>query len=168
MTTCFGINFAKRQASFYDDGETKITTSTWPQVGRAVAALLSLPIKPEGGANQEACLENFRNQMVYISSFTLSQKEMFASALRVTETEESDWTITSASSREIYEEGMAQIRRGDKLGFAKTMYPRVFFTDGVGNTEKSRGTLNELLGLPTEDLDEATKRAELRSQISSG
>ena len=37
----YGFDFAKREVTFYDEGETKITTSTWPQCGRAVAALLS-------------------------------------------------------------------------------------------------------------------------------
>merc|ERR1712080_571641 len=42
----YGFDFDKREVTFYDDGETKITTSTWEQCGRALAALLSLPVLP--------------------------------------------------------------------------------------------------------------------------
>lgn len=39
------------------------------------------------------------------------------------------------------------------------MYARVFYPDGSGDYESSKGLDNEALGLPHEDLDEATKRA---------
>lgn len=38
------------------------------------------------------------------------------------------------------------------------MYARVFYPDGSGDYESSKGLDNEGLGLPQEDLDEATKR----------
>lgn len=44
-------------------------------------------------------------------------------------------------------------------GEGNFLYGRVFFPDGCGDFESSKGTLNKLLGLPQEDLDEATKRA---------
>jgi hypothetical protein len=45
------------------------------------------------------------------------------------------------------------------MGFVKQMYTRVFFPDDSGNYEKRRGLSNESLGLPEEDLDQATKAA---------
>jgi hypothetical protein len=36
-----GIDFAKRTVTLFDEGEAMISTSTWPQVGRTVAGLLS-------------------------------------------------------------------------------------------------------------------------------
>ena len=56
-------------------------------------------------------------------------------------------------------------KAGDRIGFAKMMYTRVFFKDGAGDTENSMGTVNAALCLPKEDLDEATRRAEERSKI---
>jgi hypothetical protein len=47
-----------------------------------------------------ACLENFRNEMVYINSFTGSQKDMFQSVLRVTDTKPEEWNMTSQPSAE--------------------------------------------------------------------
>jgi hypothetical protein len=43
------------------------------------------------------------------------------------------------------------------------LYTRVFYQDGAGNIEQ-KGTLNSLLDLPTEDIDEATKIAIERSK----
>lgn len=39
------------------------------------------------------------------------------------------------------------------------MYSRVFYPNGDGDYEFSRGLSNSLIGLPKEDLDEGTKRA---------
>ncbi|KAJ5925609.1 hypothetical protein N7454_008248 [Penicillium verhagenii] len=151
----FGIDLLNRKATFFDDGETKITISTWPQVGRAVAALLSLPIELSG---DDACLERFKNQVVYVKSFTVSQKDMLSSVLRVTGTQESDWTISKEPSKERWANGIKEMQHGSRSGFAKMLYTRVFYQDGAGNIE-SKGTLNSMLGLPTEGIDEFTKIA---------
>lgn len=162
-----GIDFAKRTVTFFDEGETKISTSTLPQVnkrlqmfikttfsgtkrtehfcqvGRAVAALLSLPIKPEGGSNKEASyLSNLQNKVVYVKSFT---KEPAA---------------------ERYASGIQEMQQGKRIGFAKVMFTRVFYPDGCGDFERNKGTLNGLLGLPEEDMDEAAEAAIERSKKS--
>lgn len=133
------------------------------KVGRAVAALLSLPIRAEDG-NSKACLDNLRNQVVYINSFNVSQKDMFKSALRVTGTQENGWTINKEPSKDRYASGLKEMGEGKRIGFAKMMYTRVFYPDGCGDFESSKGTLNSLLGLPKEDMDAATKIAIERSK----
>lgn len=132
------------------------------QVGRAVAALLSLPITSEG-SNQEACLDNFKNKVVYVSSFTISQKDMLKSALRVTGTTEDEWTIVKEPVHERFSSGLKEIKEGKHTGFPK-MISRVFYPDGSGDVEHNKGTLNSLLNLPREDIDEATKAAIDRSR----
>ena len=136
------------------------------KVGRAVAALLSLPIKPEG-SNTEACIESFKNKVVYVSSFTVSQKDMLESALRVTGTKEDEWIITKEPAQERYSSGIKEMQEGKRIGFAKMMYTRVFYPDGSGDVEHNKGTLNTILGLPKEDIDEATKVAIERSKSST-
>ena len=136
------------------------------QVGRAVAALLSLPIQAEG-SNKEACLENFKNKVVFINSFTVNQKDMLESALRVTGTKEDDWTINKEPTQERYSSGIKEMKEGNRIGFAKMMYTRVFYPDGSGDFEHNKGTLNALLDLPKEDIDEATKIAIERSKTFS-
>ena len=134
------------------------------QIGRAVAAILSLPIQPEGG-NKEACLSSLRNRVVYTSSFTLSQRDMLASAQRVTGTQESDWRIIKEPAQERWAAGMENISVGyDHV--LKLMYARVFFADGSGDVDSSKGTLNKMLGLPQEDLDEATRVAVERAKLA--
>lgn len=163
IPAAFGIDLAAREATLFDEGTTKMTISTWPQVGHAVAALLSLPIKPEGG-DTERCLEHFRNKNVYIGSFTVSQKDMLESALRVTGTKMEDWKISYEPSKERYEKAKEEMMKGDRMAFARQMYARVFYPDDSGNFEKRVGLQNEMLGLPKENIDEATHAAIKRQQ----
>lgn len=135
------------------------------QVGRAVAALLSLPIKSEGSDSSRS-LEHFRNKICYINSFTVSQNDMLDSVLRVTGTQRSDWTITNESSKERYAAGVEEMKGGDRRGFIKIMYTRVFYQDGSGDYESRLGVSNERLGLPKEDLDTATAAAIQRAKDS--
>jgi len=128
-----------------------------------VAALLSLPIEAEA-SNGNVCLENFRNKLVYLDSFTVNQKDMLASAMRVTGTKEADWAITTESSSERYATGIEEMKEGKKIGFAKMMYTRVFYPDGTGNLEQHENMLNKVLKLPKEDIDEATRAAIERSK----
>ena len=163
IPAAYGFDFANRAVTLFDNGEAKISTSTWPQVGRAVAGLLSLPVHPEGN-DKDRCLDRFRNSLVYVASFTVSQNDMLASVLRVTQTSLDDWKVTKESSTERYKGGIEAMQKGDRTGFAKMMYTRVFFPDDCGNHEKTRGTINNLLGLPKENIDEATKAAIQRSK----
>ncbi|KAG0301568.1 hypothetical protein BGZ99_003392, partial [Dissophora globulifera] len=50
-----------------------------------------------------------------------------------------------------------ELGAGNRTGFAKLLYARTFYPDGSGNFEHKLN--NDILGLPKEDLDEATKRA---------
>ncbi|CZR67747.1 related to oxidoreductase CipA-like [Phialocephala subalpina] len=160
----FSFDFAQRTVTLFDEVLGQETDPC--KVGRAVAALLSLPIKPEC-SNKDACLEKLKNKAVYTNSFTVSQKDMLESALRVTGGKEEDWTITKEPSHERYSNGLKEIKEGQRIGFAKMMYTRVFYPDGCGDFENSKGTINSLLGLPNEDIDESTERAIERSKATS-
>lgn len=92
---------------------------------------------------------------------------MLDSALRVTGTKLGDWTITKESATERFTTGLAEIKEGKRIGFAKMLYTRVFYSDGCGDVEHNKGTINSLLNLPTEDIDEATKIAIERSKAPS-
>ncbi|PVH82295.1 NAD(P)-binding protein [Cadophora sp. DSE1049] len=158
IAPAFGIDLVKKTATFFDEGETKISVSTWPQqVGKAVTALLSLPVNASD-SQSGPCLNDFSDKVIYMNSFTVSQKDMLASAVRVTGTPLSEWTVTKENAKERYENGIKEMKEGNRVGFAKMMYTRVSFEDGVGNVE-GKGLANEALGLEVEDLDEATERA---------
>ncbi|KXS14385.1 hypothetical protein M427DRAFT_135761 [Gonapodya prolifera JEL478] len=144
-----------REVTLFDDGTAQISTSTPPQVGRAVAALLSLPVTHPDPAIPT--LDQFRNNPLYVSSFTVSQTDMLDSLCRVTCTSTSSWTIHYESTTARYASGVDAIQRGDWSGMVKMMCARNFFPDGAGTYERTRGTANAVLGLEREDLDEATR-----------
>jgi hypothetical protein len=94
-----------------------------------------------------------------MSSFLVSQRDMLDSLHRVCGTTDADWTITHQPSLERYKKGIEDMQKGDRSGFARAMYTRVFFPNGGGDYESTHGLDNGVLGLPKEDIDEATKRA---------
>ena len=130
-----------------------------------MAGILSLPLQGEGSKQG---LNGLKNKVVYCNSFTISQKEMLASAYRVTGTKESDWKITKEPAQTRYTEGVEAMQKGDRQGFAKMMYTRIFYPDGNGDFETRRGTINELIGLPKEEaaLDKYTEIAVDRAKNS--
>ncbi|KAJ5494354.1 hypothetical protein N7463_010441 [Penicillium fimorum] len=151
----FGFDFDKRSLTIYDDGNTKTTTSTLSQVGRAVAKVLSLKELPDDESDKSLTLSGFLNKGVYIKSFVLSQNDMFESVKHVTGTTDADWTVTHEASKKRYEDGLAQVRGGNMAGFGKLLYARAFYPND--SSEFSAKAQNELLGLPEESLEEATK-----------
>lgn len=156
---CFGcgVGAGRRTMTLFDDGEEKITTSTWDQCGRALAALLSLPVYPEDERDAAAAtVDRWGDAVVYVSSFRVSQRDMFASVLRVTGTTEADWAIERVPSEKRFREGKEKMAKGVRSGFAEQMYTRIFFPTGEGDHTR-HGLANEALGLPVEDIDEATR-----------
>ncbi|KAF5538423.1 isoflavone reductase family [Fusarium napiforme] len=151
----FGFDFDKKTLTLYDDGNVKNSTSTLAQVGRAVAKVLSLKEFPDDEDDESLTISNFLNRAVYLNSFVVSQRDLFDSVKRVTGTSDSDWTVTRESSKARYQEGMGQVKQGDMSGFSKLLYARAFFPKDP--SDLSAKAQNELLGLPREDLDEATK-----------
>lgn len=152
----YGFDFKEKSVILYDDGTTKINTSTWPQCGRAVAALMSLKIEPEK-EGEVALATHFKNKPAYISSFTVSQSDMLESVLRVTGDKMEDWKVTKAPVKEYYKSALEAYQKGDMTGFAKLMYSRAFFPESSGNFGASKGLHNDVLGLPKENFDEFTK-----------
>jgi hypothetical protein len=153
----YGFDFDAKSVTFFDDGNTKIITSTWDQCGRAVAALLSLPELPVDENDKSPTVSQFGNGAVYISSFLISQKDMFESVKRVTGTTDADWKVSYEESAQRYQDGVEAMKKGDMRGFGKMLYTRVMFPNGDGDF--SDKLHNNLLGLPQEDLDERTKVA---------
>ncbi|KAL9114980.1 MAG: hypothetical protein Q9227_001223 [Pyrenula ochraceoflavens] len=151
----YGFDMQNKEVTFYDDGNTKLNTSTLFQTGRAVASLLSLPILPKDENDTSVTLDSFRNKSCYVSSFFISQKDMFESVLRVTGDKREDWTIKYEPSNERFERGKEIMKTGDRSGFGMLLYARVLYPDGSGDFNDKLD--NDKLGLPKDDLDEMTK-----------
>lgn len=156
----FGIDAVGKKATLYGGGRVALSTSTWAQTGRAVAALLALPEHPEKGQDHGVTISRWTNEHVHINSFTLNQRQMLDAVQKQTSTTDADWTIdTSTTARSAWEQGMQLFKSGDWSGFALTLYSRMFFDGEPGNADKLFGLDNDLLGLPSEDLAAATQRA---------
>lgn len=154
----YGFDIPSRRVTLFDDGRTAINTSTWAQCSRAVASLLSLPVLPEDEADRRPTVSRWDNRPLYVSSFAVSQRDMLDSLNRVMGTTDADWAIDSEPTAQRYERGKSLLGKSLE-GFVTVLYTRVFFPNGGGNFEATKGTANEALGLPREDLDEATRRA---------
>ena len=152
----WGFDLNNKSVTFYDDGNTRISTSTWQQCGRAAAALASLKVLPEDENDKSVTLSHWRNKPLYVSSFLVSQREMLDSVQRATGTTDKDWTITHESSKDRYERGLKAMFSGDKNGYKIQLYARTHYPNGDGDFQDK--TANKLLGLPVEDFDEATQR----------
>ena len=154
----YGFDFANKKITLYDDGKTKIPTTTWRQCGRALASLLSLKELPEDESDKSTTVSNWRNKPLYISSFFVSQRDMLDSIQKVSGETDKDWTIKYETSADRWKRGMDLLKNGDRTGFATAMYSRTFFPNGDADF-RSKGLANEALGLPKEDMEEASKRA---------
>ena len=154
----FGFDFDKKTVVLFDEGEARMNVSSFPQVGRAVARLLSLKVKPDGPNDKEPCLEQFKNGWVYPTSFCVNQNDILASVLRVTKTAPADWTITKEPTKQRYEAAVRDLRNGDMSAFTRVLYTRGFFPEEEANIERWKGgNHNGMLGLQEEDIDEYTK-----------
>ncbi|KAF6812437.1 isoflavone reductase family protein [Colletotrichum sojae] len=153
----YGFDMKNRSLTFFDDGQVKINTSTWSQCGRGLAAFLSLKLLPDDEHDVTPNIQNWANDTFYISSFLVSQRDMFESVKRVTGTEDSDWTIKHENSQDRWKAGHETLRSGDRAGFSRLMYTRIFYPNGDGDVEHKYGLANAALKLPNEDLDAASK-----------
>lgn len=148
----FGFDLNNQAATIFDDGRQPINTSTWAQCGRAVASLLSRKILPDDENDESATISDFHNKILYVSSFKISQMDMFDSMKRVTGTTDRDWKISHVETGARYREAMEELKQGKPDGFYKSMYARVFFPSGDADFEPN----SDALGLLVEDLDEST------------
>ncbi|TVY92661.1 hypothetical protein LAWI1_G003070 [Lachnellula willkommii] len=155
----FGFDFRDKKVKFFDDGKTAVNVSTWRNCGRALAGLLSLKEIPDDAQDTSPTVSQWKNKPLYVSSFRVSQRDMLDSVNRVKGTTDRDWEIVSEPSIERYQKGTEDMKKGDRTGFYRGMYTRVFFQNGDGDFESSKGLQNSLIGLSDDSLDEATKRA---------
>jgi hypothetical protein len=112
VSSFYGIDVKAKKAVFYDEGDTKMNTSTWELCGNAVAGIVSLPIEELEG--------KWRNKSFYVGSFRVSQREMLESVQRVLgQGDGEEWEVEYQTSKERYERSMQEMREGDHMAFAR-------------------------------------------------
>ncbi|TID02198.1 hypothetical protein CH35J_003351 [Colletotrichum higginsianum] len=145
--------------TIFDDGNVKMNTSTWSQCGRGLAYFLDLKWLPEDENDTSPTIQKWANDVFYISSFLVSQHDMFNSIKRVSGTTDYDWKVENENSEKRWRAGHESMKSGDRSGFSRLIYSRIFFPSADGDVENTHGLANEALGLPEEDLDKATEEA---------
>ncbi|KAI0407848.1 putative oxidoreductase CipA [Xylaria palmicola] len=156
----YGFDLKDRTVTLFDEGTVKINNITWERTGQAVAGLLSLPIKPE--VSGAPALSDYKNKHVFVSSWLLSQKDIFEQVLRVSGTKESDWTVKYEPTVQRFEEAKKRVLSGDHSAWQRMLYTRTFYDNGDGDFESRHGLDNDKLGLPKEtqeSLDAEIKQA---------
>ena len=150
----FGFDFKDRKVTLFDDGQGRINVSTWQQCGRALAALLSLPVD---GASPS--LSDWKNKQFFLSSFKVSQRDMLDSVNRVMQTTDKDWEITRQPVSQRLEDGFEKLQNGQFFGFPKVLYGAYWISGANKEHDSKHELINGVLGLPKEDLDTQTKVA---------
>ncbi|PQK17146.1 hypothetical protein BB8028_0007g03450 [Beauveria bassiana] len=112
---------------------------------RAAAAFLSLKMLPEDEQDTDVAMERWRNRPLFGKSFVASQRDMLDSLHKV-------------DAQRRYDEGKKLLGGpGGYLGFSHCLYTCTFFENGGGVF--SDKVVKEKLGLPEEDVEEASQRA---------
>lgn len=133
------FNLQDGMADILDDGEVMFSTSTLPRIGEAVVKVLA---KPDITANK----------ILYIQSFCVNQFDVLEALMRAGG---QNFTNSFLKSEDYLKEQKKKADAGDKEAVEN-----VVFALGVvnANWEKKENFANQMLDLPTEDLDEVVKR----------
>jgi uncharacterized protein YbjT (DUF2867 family) len=145
----WNVDIPGRRATINNVGDAKFNTTTLGQVGRGVAALLSLP---------EEKLNGYKNGAVYLRSFLLSQRDILDSAIRATGTKESDWQVTTQDPEVTIQAARDAMAAGNPMAFVGEFYTAHMQEGRGGNYEEKAVKDAAVLGLERENLDEVVKR----------
>jgi len=156
-TPYLGVQLKERKAHLLEGGNNNpVSLSTVPQLGRAVARLLSFPIETPAGGGPS--LSDYKNSFIYIRSVSVSQNDLLASAQRVTKTTPADWQVTSQPVDEYINIGRELLKQGNRSGLYNVLYGSTF-KKGLGDQFHGRELANEKLGLQDENLDDIVRQA---------
>jgi hypothetical protein len=147
-TNFYGLDPKAHKAKIWDDGNTKVSVSTYNTIGLAVTRILS---KPAGTANRT----------VYISSFETSLNDLLAAYKSATGV--SEWDVAYANVeqgiKEAQETSASATDFMGKMRAIGTLALLVGFKRGLGGDFVAAGLSdNELLELPREDVTETVTR----------
>ncbi len=133
-----GFDLKSRKATIWDSGNGYWSATNLASVGQAVVGVLLHP-------------EETKNRYVWIESFRTSQNETLAALEKATGEK---WTVKHVKCAEQIEEGREAYRKGDPNWFMQLIIGALFNEElDVGADFSKFAKLdNELLGVPTEDI----------------
>jgi nucleoside-diphosphate-sugar epimerase len=136
-----GFDAKSKTATLIDEGKGRFSTTNLRQIGRALIKAL-----------QKA--DETKNQVVYVSSFEVTQAELLPIVEKVTGGEK--FSIKNVTSKELLESGNEKLKKGDFSGIPNLIKAGAFGGEGLGDHEPV-GLWNERLGLEKEDLEESVR-----------
>lgn len=139
------IDIPNRRVGILDDGETKWSTSTFAQIGKATAAVLKNHDHPE-----------LKNKMVYMQSFCVTQNQVKSACEKATG---SEWEAERVESKPFTQMQRMLMKQGGHVGSEATEEAVwVLGTLEADWTGKGDLLVNGLLDLEDEDLEEVVKK----------
>ena len=136
-----GFDVPNRKATYVNDGLGRWSTTTLPTVGLAVK-------------NAMLKADETANKIIYVNSFTVSQKDVVASLEKATD---SVWETSHVDGEEQKKTGLEKISKGDFSG-APLLLSYINAVEGHGGDYATYKPLsNKLLGLPEENLDQVVE-----------
>jgi hypothetical protein len=136
QTGFLGFNLQYREALIWDSGEARWSATTLPTIGIAVAKTLHQPAE-------------MKNQFVFVSSVTTSQKEVLSTLEKVMGQKwEVEYTTTDAAAKK----GQEKMAKGDMSGVVPVMLATIF-QDGWGADFTEGPQAASRLDLPERDLE---------------
>lgn len=151
-----GFNIASRTATLYA-GSGRFNSTTLSQAGLGISRLLSLPLT--NPSNPRASLSHYANNFVYLSSFLITQEEIFAALQRATGTVEGDWEVERSSIAELERSSLEGLRSGDFRAGMGLVFVNYLGEGNGGDYEVKAREDREVLGLEKESLDEVVRSA---------
>lgn len=138
MKGFLGLDLANKSAIVWDNGTNRWVGTTLPQIARAIAGVLSHPSETA-------------NRYVYVSSFSLTNNDLIATAEKLTG---SKWNRVEFSSEEKIKSALEGLSKGDFSAVPVLLRAATFTKEGTGDLEARHGLDNEKIGLPKENLEE--------------
>ena len=126
------LDFPNHKAALFDGGDNRISSTSLPNVGKAIAGILK---------NFEAT----KNKVMKISEVIVTQNQLLSIAREVRP--DFKWEISHIKANDVLQEGLDGVRAGDFTQLLKIIKG----TAGAGDIYGAAydDTDNELLGVPT-------------------
>ncbi|GLA70809.1 hypothetical protein AtubIFM55763_000983 [Aspergillus tubingensis] len=139
----WGLDIRNRKVTFYDDGQVKINTSTLSWIAISLARFFSMP---------DEFIQQHRNTWIYFSSFLVSQRDVFESAIRMTRTVQADWEVVRVNSKVAAQEAKKGMEDGDHMAVFSLLFA-LTFQEGFGSNFSDRLINYSAMGLSPPTLD---------------
>lgn len=123
--------------------------TTFKRTGEMVAGLLGLP---------EDRLAEYKNRWVFFSSFTVSQRDLLESAVRVTGSPLGEWKVTHITTESLITAVHDKMGKPETFMERPIMLMQLVFGAGLGGDFSQKTLSGEEFGLEQEYLDEAVRR----------